>query len=127
MIDATEQSVGHEAADRAALKWKLYSPRLGQRGRSSTFHMISPHKNEPRGNEILRAVSFGTAILLYLHVAAFPIYMGYGSLMFFGVDDDYELLGNILQFSALVSLAAFCLSTQFYLRSKKREQSDQDK
>ena len=29
-----EQSVGHEAADRAALKWKLYLPRLGQRGRS---------------------------------------------------------------------------------------------
>ena len=31
-----EQSVGHEAADRAALKWKLYLPRLGQRGRYTT-------------------------------------------------------------------------------------------
>jgi hypothetical protein len=29
-----QQSVGHGAADRAALKWKLYLPRPGQRGRS---------------------------------------------------------------------------------------------
>jgi len=28
-----EQSVGHGAADRAALKWELYLPRPGQRGR----------------------------------------------------------------------------------------------
>ena len=30
-----EQGVGHGAADRAALKWKLYLPRPGQRGRSA--------------------------------------------------------------------------------------------
>ncbi len=89
--------------------------------------MRSPHKTEPRGKEWLRAASFGTAILLFLHFAAFPIYLGFGSLMIFGFSDDYKFLGNILKFTALISLAAFCLSTQFYLYSKIREKSVRDK
>lgn len=88
--------------------------------------MIRRPKLEPRGNEFLRAVSFGTAILVFLHVAAFPIYMGFGSLMFFGMPDDYKILGYVLLFTGLVSLAGFCLSTQFYLHSKRRKQSDED-
>ncbi len=35
-----EQGVGHGAADRAALKWKLYLPRPGQRGRSLDDHAL---------------------------------------------------------------------------------------
>ncbi len=88
--------------------------------------MIRRPKLEPRSNEFLRAVSFGTAILVFLHVAAFPTYLGFASLMFFGMPYDYKILGYVLLFTGLMSLAAFCISTQFYLHSKQREQSNKD-
>ena len=82
--------------------------------------MTGPIKSEPRGNEKLRAIAFVSAGLLVLHAAAFPIYWGYGSLMILGVPDDYINLGSLLTFTTIISLAAFCLSTQFYLQSKRQ-------
>jgi|GEM_PF-6805993 len=87
--------------------------------------MTFERKSEPRGNEILRAISFISAILLFLHLAAIPIYLGFGVLVF-GGGDGYVFLGRLLTFTALVSLAAFCLSTQFYLRSRRSVSSGQD-
>tara|TARA_B110000495_G_C23024859_1_gene608784 strand:+ start:1956 stop:2297 length:342 start_codon:yes stop_codon:yes gene_type:complete len=84
--------------------------------------MTGPIKSEPRGNEILRATSFASAGLLFLHAAAFPIYWGFGSLMILGVPEDYKNLGSILTVTATISLAAFCLSTQFYLNSQRQQQ-----
>jgi hypothetical protein len=84
--------------------------------------MTGPIKSEPRGNEILRATSFASAGLLFLHAAAFPIYCGFGSLMILGLPEDYKNLGSILTVTATISLAAFCLSTQFYLNSKRQQQ-----
>ena len=46
--------------------------------------MTFERKSEPRGNEILRAISFISAILLFLHLAAIPIYFGFGVLVFGG-------------------------------------------
>jgi len=41
MTAVGEQSVGHGAADRAALKWLIFVPRPGQRGRSPNRKMSS--------------------------------------------------------------------------------------
>lgn len=70
------------------------------------------------GNETLRAISFASAILLYLHIAAIPIWFGYASLCIFGLPVEMVYAARIWKFTTLVTLASFCLSTQFYLASK---------
>ena len=83
--------------------------------------MNGPIQSEPRGNEFLRALAFVFAILIFLHMAAIPIYWGFGSLMIFGVPSELKILGFILVFTAFLSLAGFCLATQFYLESKRKK------
>ena len=82
--------------------------------------MNGPIKSEPRGNELLRALSFLSAISLFFHVVAVPIWFGFGSLLIFGVPGEYKVIGHFLIVTAVLSLATFCLSTQFYVYSKRQ-------
>ena len=83
--------------------------------------MNGPIKFEPRGSEFLRALSFLSAISLFFHVAALPIWFGFGSLLIFVVPIEYKVIGYFLIVTAVLSLATFCLSTQFYIDSKRRQ------
>ena len=83
--------------------------------------MNGPIKSEPRGNEFLRALSFLSAISLFFHVAALPMWFGFGSLLIFVVPIEYKVIGYFLIVTAVLSLATFCLSTQFYIDSKRQQ------
>ena len=72
-------------------------------------------RNKNRGSEFLRAVSFGSALVLFLHLAVIPIIFG-GEVVTFSSQWAENAL-SAMKLSGLITLAVFCLSTQFYLAS----------
>ena len=72
------------------------------------------------GNAILRAVAFSSFGILLLHLAAIPLLFGIGAVFWLGSNEWMTQLLGIMMFTALVSVAVLCVSTQFYLASKRK-------
>ena len=66
--------------------------------------------------KLLRNVSDVSAGVVGLHVAMFAVYYSVGQIFFIGASNAYSITGKFLLVTGTISLAAFCLSTQFSKR-----------
>ena len=63
--------------------------------------------------KFLRNVSSISGGVVALHIALFALYYSVGQILFIPMRSSYAPVGNFLTVTGIISLAIFCLSTQF--------------
>ena len=71
------------------------------------------------GKNVWRSISEISAGILGMHVALAAIYFSAGLFMGILSPKGFSITGRILLGTGIITLAVFCLSTQFHLRSMR--------
>ena len=73
--------------------------------------------------DVLRKTSHVSAVILALHVAILAVYLSAGMVLGILAPQFFETFGKTLVILGIITLAVFCLSTQYYRDLKKQNGS----